>query len=535
MNGMMGRTGRWWPVLGLVLGATLMASVAAAQPASEPTQESPQEGVVVRVDDGEVIVDLGRDVGLQGDAVVQVYRRVEVRHPRTGRVIEDRFPIGSMVLQDVGALLSIGNDWSDLRRTPRVGDFVVFEPLPPVAVATDEPTNEPVDPARQLLDEAFLKTLGQPLTERIAIWEIFIKDNPESPFLDQVGRELNWLRAELSRDRARVQSPKVPKEPGELRAKVSAPPWLYTDEVLEFNVAVIDREYVQDVRLLVRRLGQPSFRTVPMERVGDYNWRVVLGEQWMKEGILEFFTEIVRTNSQLQTIGGNSRNTRTVSIETPPQEAADSTGRSRATTLVEFVDFKSGRGDDQYLRFESSYRYQISPGFIHAFTTGVGVFSGEGGTVDGIAAGRTRQRSVNFGFAQLELQLHPYFSVSGRLMAGNHHQTDDGRARAVLGGRVVARIGEAEGTRLELGGALTEDVGNEAWTELTIDVIEDWPISAAVVVTNLPVGGDLGVSATVGLGYQVTDWLSLSARTGWNARTINHYGFTGGLGAELTW
>jgi len=149
--------------------------------------------------------------------------------------------------------------------------------------------------------------------------------------------------------------------------------------------------------------------------------------------------------------------------------------------------------------------------------------------------------SVNYGYAELELGLGSLVGLSGRLTAGSFKQVRDEGLLAdeptanLFGFRTELRIGEEQGTHLTIGGALTEQLGNEAWTELTMSVFRRLPMSAAVVVTNLPVDEDLGVSLCYGLGWQATDWLALSLRTGWNARTINHYGFTGGFGAVLTW
>ncbi len=530
---------RWWGAM--ACGAVLMTAVRVW--AAPPEGGRVAEGVIVRVGNGEVIVDLGQESGLPSGAVVQVYRKVEVKHPVTGKVIVDRFPIGAMALSDVGRLLSIAREAESLTRAPAVGDFVVFEPKPGRAAAKPDAAEEEGvvvsrAPAQDAVEEVFAQTLGRPLTERIVLWENYLKRFPESPHLDQVGGELVWLRTELARSReSQVQSnpePLLMLEPDRLGTRMSAPRVVKAGERVEVNVSVIERELAESVRVLWRQRGDLGYETVVMERSGDFNWRADL--EAAAPGVLEIFAEVVRTNGTLQaTSGAKATEPMAIEVEAPPGPGPGEGGRSRARTIVEFVDFKAGEGVDDFVRIESSFRYSIDRPVIKGFSAGVGIFQGEGGSLGEVERGETRRRNVNFGFAELELGLHEYFGVSGRVSVGNHFQTQDGTAEGIFGFRAEARIGEAEGTRLTLGAALTEDLGNEAWTALTLDVIEGWPITAGVTVTNLPVGGELGVSAELGVGYALTDWLALSLLTGWNARTINHYGFTAGAGALLTW
>jgi hypothetical protein len=43
------------------------------------------------------------------------------------------------------------------------------------------------------------------------------------------------------------------------------------------------------------------------------------------------------------------------------------------------------------------------------------------------------------------------------------------------------------------------------------------------------------VSLNYRLGWQALDWLAIAASTGLNARTINDFGFTGGIGTIFDW
>lgn len=512
------------------------AAQAQVPKAARAEAQAPVAGVVVGVQNGEVILDLGASSGLVPGARVEILRRLEVKHPVTGAVIVDHFPIGELSLDEVGQLLSIARGWEPLSRAPQVGDAARVAGGTP-APSPRSPSAPSRDPAQDALEEVFVQTLGKPLTERASLWELYLARWPQSPWAEGVAQELRWLQDEVDRARRATPSAQASAAPAGLTARVSAPARLHTGEPLEIHAAVLETEQVSQVRLLVRRRGALTFETLPMRRNGDLHWVAQLTEAaWRAPGELEFFVEAVRTDGALETLRGDASAPLLITQDPPPSRIVDEGGRSRAESLFEWVNFKSGEGDDEFLRFETSYRYQVKDWWpISGFRVGVSIFDGEGGSLDEIARAQTRRRAVNAGFAELELSLHDYFGVSGRVSAGNHHQTSDGTAAGVFGLRLLTRIGEEGGTRLDLGGALTGELGNEVWASLTLDTLDRVPLGVSVVATNLPVGGDLGVSLNLSAGWELNEHLALELRTGWNARTINHYGFTGGVGASLGW
>ena len=98
------------------------------------------------------------------------------------------------------------------------------------------------------------------------------------------------------------------------------------------------------------------------------------------------------------------------------------------------------------------------------------------------------------------------------------------------------RIGEAERTRLVVGIASLDDLGSKGFVDAHIDVLEKIPLKAGVVVTSLPVQSkDWGVQLSAQAGYRITNKVSVQGLLGWNARTINHFGFTVGGGLGLEW
>jgi hypothetical protein len=129
-------------------GALLLFSLSASTVHAAPSSKvdlSPVEGVVVKVTNGEIIIDLGHTQGLPDAANVHVYRRVEVTHPVTQKAVVDRFPIGRMQLAKVGDKLSIGTSAESLDRLPTVGDYVVWTPPSP-ATTPNTPGPNQTDP-----------------------------------------------------------------------------------------------------------------------------------------------------------------------------------------------------------------------------------------------------------------------------------------------------------------------------------------------------------------------------------------------------
>jgi len=519
-----------------LFGAVLSLALAASTPVYA---EKPIEGVVVDTADGEVIVDLGAADGIPQSPIVQVYRRLEVTHPVTGKKIVDRFPIGSMRLEQVGDELSLTRQWTDLKRPPQKGDYVVWEPPIGSPVVTPEPLparpDVPLDPESDALESAFRASLGRSLPDRIAIYERFLRADPASRHVEAVRNELHWLRTtlETQREEPRAEA-KLEAEP-RVGGLTTGPPEVEAGTPIYIESFAEDPELVSEMRVHVRTLGSPAFQSIPMERVGDHNWRATLeGAAWNEPAELQYFVEAVRPDEQLERIGVEQL----TEVTPPPTDPRGPNDRSRASMLGEYVNFKSGAGDDEFARFEAEYRYDIGLPVLDGFTAGAGIFRGTGGTVRSIQAGEAPRRlNLSYGFAEVDLEFLRYFGLTTRFLLGNHQELslEQGILDDAFGFGAELWFGEADRTHLVLGGSFTEGIGAEAWIRLAIDAIERVPMTADVEVTNLPVGADLGVSLNYGIGYAFTDWFTLMGRLGWNARTIDHHGPTAGLATVFEW
>ena len=541
-----GPGGRWFPTLvGLLLSG---AALAAPTSASRPLQ-----GIVLEVSAHEIIVDLGLEQGLPADAELRFYRRVSVKHPITGKQIEDRFPIGAVSAAEVGQLLSIVREMKPLSRTPRVGDFVVFEPprrdaLSPAPVAAtpetpvaaqDAPgaTALPADDAA--LQAVFAWTLGRPLPDRIRAYEGFLEVWPKSRDVEAVGKELAHLRQLVELERTGSQPTALLDAPGPLTARFSVPRAFVRGQPMPLVAAVLPRKEVEAVRAFVRVAGERLFETLPMTADGDFYFRARLDALVPPhaEG-MQYYIEVVRADARLEPVAGTPDRPLLVVIEPAVLESADRSGRTSAQLTAEYVDFNaSGDAADHYFQTEAEVTYRVDFKALQAVRVGAGLISGEGGATDAIDAdpSLTRSVSLGYGFGEAELGLLDSLGIAARLSGGNHRANKNGASESVVGFEGRVRIGELDSTRLIVGAAVMEEVGSRAFTELDLEVFPRFPIVSTVTVTDLPVQADLGVRLTGQVGWRAKDWVTLLGIVGWNARTINHYGFTAGTGLAFSW
>ena len=545
---------RW--LIGLAAFGTFALSSPAV--ASEPTAPKAVEGVIVQIEGGEVIVDIGLARGVPAGATLRIYRRLTIRHPISGKEIEDRFPIGTLPSHEVGELLTIApvdhrlaTGSPSLRRAPKVGDFAVYEPIPDatqtseqVAAETAADTAAVPPPAAEIpadkaaLEAVFVQNLGRPLPMRIRNWEAYLSAFPESSNVELVGRELARMRqlADLERGEAK---PAKPSAPPNLVARHAKPKSVVRGQPIHIVVAVANLEYVDRVRLFFRPSGEQSYTPVDMASDGDVYFRAEIPAALVNDASrFDYYIEAVRTNAALVAIAGRVARPVSVVVVDPPRDPRDHRGRSRARFRTEYVDFNTGGdADDRYLQSEAEFTYRLDYGRIRDIRVGVGMMAGEGGKTKVIELDpkQTRPLSVGYGFAETEIEWSTYFGTAFRLSGGNHHDTTTGTAEQILGFEGRLRIGRAEGTRVVLGAAAMEDMGNQAFADLHVEAFPQIPIRAGVAATDLPVNEDMGVRLTADVGWRVRDWVAVYLVGGWNARTIDHHGVTGGTAVTLNW
>jgi hypothetical protein len=496
---------------------------------------APVEGVVVSVSETEVVLDVGRDRGLQPNTPLRLFRRLVVTHPITKETIEDRFPIGTVVPAEVGARLTIVRSWSKLSRPPAAGDFVVLgvDDQPAKVRAKVEAQCKPAGRKAAdivALEALLMRSLGESPERRVQAYRAFTVRYPQSHHVPAVQAEIAALQRAVVPVAALPPPLEAPKVVHLTARSVRA------GQPLTLAVGLPNNDAVEAVRVVAYRHAELPWQTFEMKPDGDAYYRVTLPASFMERaGVLGYVIEVVRDDQVWEAVANSTKPVKVKVLAPPPEDRPP--GASRFEVFGRMVDFNTaGDAVDAYFQFESAFSYVIGHDLLRSVRVGIGLLDGEGGETEAIdLGGATRTFSLNYAFAEAELSLSRWAGVTGRLTTGSHHQTDDGSASTLTGVEGRVRVGLVDETRIEVGASALDVLGAQGFINLFVEVVPDVPIRAGAVVTNLPVDGDLGVQLEGQVGYRVSNLLTVHALAGWNARTINHYGFTGGGGLTLDW
>ncbi len=84
------------------------------------------EGTVVALESDDVVVDLAGQRGAATGDVVELWRPLKLKHPVTGKIISDRFRIGTLRLTQVRDALALARPEGKLARPAAAGDVVIL-------------------------------------------------------------------------------------------------------------------------------------------------------------------------------------------------------------------------------------------------------------------------------------------------------------------------------------------------------------------------------------------------------------------------
>jgi len=512
---------------------------------SAETSAQQRIAYVLRIEGADVFVDVGRADGAAPGTRLKVYRNLEARHPVTGKVLKDRFLLGELTVAEAGEALSRVQVSPELLLRLDVGDTVALPSAPaepPRLAVSPSPSpsssyssngKETVgtpSPEWSELKTTWEQALTLSSRERADAWERFLTHHPQSPLGAPLRAEIALLRAAADAQ-ARKPEKSIP-EKASLNAEVSAPTRLLQGEPFAVAVATLEGPPPRAAMLNWRPLGAPTYRTVHLTPDAEGYFRGRIPPEGAVVPGLDYYVEWVDAAGNTQLAAGSPARPLEVPIHfAPGQEPVDTRDRSRARLRDEFVDFNRFAGNDTYNLFEGDFLYRVY-GFIHSVRVGFGTYQGYGTPRAHLDDGNrdfTRAIGYTYGFSELELRLHESVAVLIRASAG---VTRDGLKGGIEG---KLRLGSETETSLVLGGATTADIGQRGNIELSWNAVRGWPMSAEVIVTNEPIGEDLGVRLLYTVGRQITPWLDLQARVGYQLRDINHSGVSVGLGSTFHW
>lgn len=499
-----------------------------------PALAAPRQAYILRIEGTDAFADIGQADAAAPGTRLRVFRVIEARHPVTGKVLRDRFLLGELEVLEAGAALSRVGGSRELLARLEVGDEVEL-PQPAVAQPSSPtqstPTTRPDAPApsdaeRSALRAAWDAALKLPPAERARVWEQFLATWPRTELAGPIRAEIALLRA----GPPTPSGPLAPPPPAKPVLELSAPDTALVGEPVILTLTHQAGPSPRVALLHWRQAGAPTFRTLPMRAEPTGHFRATLPQEAVAEPAIEYFVEAEGDNGATLAAAASATSPMRIAIKLPPSERrVERTRRSRVRLYDEYVDFNRFKGNDVYNLFEVDFLYRTLT-TVHAVRVGYGSYQGRGTPKDLLDTGATPRRvGFTYGFSEVEIRLGESIATLVKASAGVN------REGLTLGIDLGLRIGSETGTSLLVRGATVRYIGRRASLALAWDAVQGWPMSAEVVVTNEPIGEDLGVRLLYTVGRSLTDWLDVSARVGYQLRDINHSGLTLGLGTTFHW
>ena len=478
----------------------------------------------------------------------------------------------------VGAPRKFLDPWAAQVEASRVisGTSPPVAPVVPGQVAPDHV---------KLAEAAWRDTLGKAPEQRIQRWSELLTADPKTPYRKVIENELQSLRAQIQqRDDALAKAksqntndrnPRIARLAEELAVATnqSARPVLAVaplsravpGQPLQLAFLVRMPSAIGQAWLFVRPPGEPGFRRLDLVPDGDSYLRATVDGSMVRTPRLEWYVEASSrgTAADVAPVLGSQEDPMSTTIDAVVEEAPIAPNRSHVDAHVDYVDFDGqlGKGFDQYYQAEIDFMYRfLDP--IYAVRLGFGTLSGRGGPKDVIdedpmkqcldAMGAYKCRNVAFSYVYTEFEYRIQSNVAFmvRPQAGllttdsmpgaenNRCSTDDVEGcgfHTRFGGRARIRFGREDSTNLVIGAGFTKGVGTlleAAYHWLPKPVV---PVQLIVQVTDMPVPENFGVRLIADVGWRGVAWFYPSVRLSYQARDIDHAGFSGGLAMNFDW
>lgn len=457
----------------------------------------------------------------------------------------------------------------------------------PLPVANPTP-GAPVIDHVGLARDAWQETLGKSPADRIERWKMLLAKDPQTPYKNAINTEITSLRAQIQQRDDMVSRAKsmeaVDRNPriAQLASQLQTNPEDYDAELVVSSIeravpgrpiqlAFLSRRpgTVRAAYLYARPDGAPGYTRTELVRDGDAYMRGTIDGSLVRGERVDWYVEVASASGMdgdAEPALGSQQSPRSIRVEDVVGEAPIEANRTHIDANIDYVDFDGGlnKGYDQYYQAEMDFTYRfLKP--VYAVRLGFGTLSGKGGPKDVIDEDRDRgsdmcldengryqceQLTFSYVYTEVEMRLRPNVAVMFRPQAGiltrDRRMSDDAdrcegeditgcRFDKGYGARVRLRLGQEDGTNLVLGAAVTSRVGKlieAAYHWLPNKVV---PVKITVQVTDQPVVEDFGVRLIADVGVRRVKWFYPSARVSYQARDIDHSGFSGGLALNFDW
>lgn len=309
-----------------------------------------------------------------------------------------------------------------------------------------------------------------------------------------------------------------------------------------------------------RAAGEQSYRAVPFEKGASGDYEAVIPGSAVQRPAVEYYV------ASRDTKGAEVDRFASAAAPHPVVVQADASTlsrdalvelygrrRSRASLSGEFVNYGARtvtggtQFPDWYYRAEGDYLYRtLTPLGEHfrvdSIRIGVGTMRSNSPPLTAliaaplVASAAQVRSGIDYGFTEVETSFAPAFGISAKLLLGGNA---DGFS---AGFGLHARIGTPRGARVELGGETISGIGSTADFKLAWDTVPRVPMSATLVVTDVPSASTAsGQSLPVGVrvlyraDWEITDAVAVGAQVGYQARAAVGGGLSFALATSLAW
>jgi hypothetical protein len=511
------------------------------------------EGSVVGLDSDDIVVDLAGDRGAETGDLVEIWRPLRLKHPVTGKVITDRFKIGTLRLTQVRDKLSLARPDGKLSRTPQAGDVVLMPKAVPVAPAAPtavapKAAEKQLDPEASEVSVLFDSLRGQSVARRVMAYEAYVRKDPNARYSAVLWEEAQHLRKLLlleSGTKNAILGPELLHFEGPTEALAGTP------LVLGVEIA----GHASGAVLHARRGGEIAFVPTPMRSIGVGYYSVTIAPERMRAPVVEYFIEAIRTDGTSTALVASAEAPERVEVNRIPTPTPALFGEGSVSILTDFADYNRMRGNDWTWQTEGQIGMRFQDEGLRALRTGFGVYRGVGGSLEELDEQGKSGRRVGLTYGYLETE-YAFTNTAALVVRGIVGLRDDGIAG---GAQALVRIGSDKETNLMLGGEVLGGIGLRGITQLELNTFERVPILLRTEVTNQPAGSssdlddvrpadedalpentslgrtDVGARAIVQIGYRLMPGFVVAARGSYQGRTINHAGPGFGGAVTYTW
>lgn len=535
--------------------------------ADDPVKQ-PIQGVVLELDSGDLVVDLGGQKGITEGDTLEIWRPLKIKHPVTGKFVEDRFPTGTLKVIQVRPAMAIARPEGTLLKGAERGDIVIATkgnkaaststnnaPTPsanPTSSATTAPlgsaplgSGQPLDPDAQQLTALFDALRGADLNTRIIQYEKIVREKPKSRYAAVLYEEAQALRKLL------LDKPEDSKSNTMRFDTQHTPPVVMNEGTPADITAEIAR--ARGVILYIRPRNATTYSPLAMQSASGNHWQVEIPARYVQAPGFDYFIEAVSTDGATENVAGTGTAPNRVDVRSESTPDKPSKYIRTASVLTDFASYNLKASNDYAWQTEGYFSTRINDVGFRAVRSGFGVYRGKGGSIDELDKLNLSPRSVGltYGYLEGEYAFVSIFSIAFRGVVGLRDEGVSG------GGQGFLRIGNDRSTNLLIGGEFLGGIGVRGITQLEWLSIPRVPVLFRTEVTNQPAGvsdysvatigsetgqtkvsqesGQIGARVIAQVGYRFTPSLTIALRGSYQGRTINHAGPGGGASISYEW